>query len=138
MFLGDIRSTQGRPDRVHDYLPDVLHSASVDADLLEIFEKGRNLGSQNDLGASPLTAFVYRYLGFHGTRTTLRHARDMFAGITTPLAFLQTQNRDMVGAIIQGCAHIALSRAQALQELQRALRVDNVCPNQDANALLMP
>lgn len=138
MFLGDIRSTQGRPDRVHDYLPDVLHSASVDADLLEIFEKGRNLGSQNDLGASPLTAFVYRYLGFHGTRTTLRHARDMFAGITTPLAFLQTQNRDMVGAIIQACVHIALSRAQALQELQRALRVDNVCPNQDANALLMP
>lgn len=136
MFLGDIRSTQGRPDRVHDYLPDVPQNASVDADLLEIFEKGRNLGSQNDLGASPLTAFVYRYLGFDGTRKTLRHARDMFAGIITPLAFLQTQNRCMVEAIIQGCAHIALSRAQALHELQRALPVDNGCPKQAANALL--
>ena len=121
MFLGDIRSTQGRPDRVHDFLPQMPICAEVDADLLEIFEKGRNLASQNDLAASPLTAFVYRHLGFDGTRKTLRHARDMFAGITTPQAFLQTQNRAMVGAIIQACSHIALSRSAALQELQRAL-----------------
>ena len=121
MFLGDIRSTQGRPDRVHDFLPQVPICAEVDADLLEIFEKGRNLASQNDLAASPLTAFVYRHLGFEGTRKTLRHARDMFVGITTPLAFLQTQNPEMVRAIIQACSRIALSRSAALQELQRAL-----------------
>lgn len=121
MFLGDIRSAQGRPDRVHDFLPDAPLADGVDPDLLQIFENGRNLASQNDLAASPLTAFVYRHLGFDGTRKTLRHARDMFAGITTPQAFLQTQNGAMVGAMIQACAHIALSRTAALQELQRAL-----------------
>lgn len=121
MFLGDIRSPQGQPDRVHDFLPEAPISAQVDTDLLEVFEKGRNLGSSNDLAASPLTAFVYRYLGFEGTRTTLRHARDMFAGITTPLQFLQTQNREMVCAIIQACSHLALSRRDALQALQRSL-----------------
>jgi hypothetical protein len=79
------------------------------------------LGSSNDLAASPLTAFVYRYLGFEGTRIALRHARDMFAGITTPQQFLQTQNRDMVSAIIKACSHLALSRRDALQVLQRSL-----------------
>jgi hypothetical protein len=93
MFLGDIRSPQGRPDRVHDFLPEAPISAHVDTELLEVFEKGRNLGFSNDLAASPLTAFVYRYMGFEGTRSTLRHARDMFAGITTRQQFLQTQNR---------------------------------------------
>jgi hypothetical protein len=121
MFLGDIRSAQGHPDRVHDFLPEAPISAAVDAELLEVFEKGRNLGSSNDLAASPLTAFVYRYLGFEGTRIALRHARDMFAGITTPQQFLQTQNRDMVSAIIKACSHLALSRRDALQVLQRSL-----------------
>lgn len=121
MFLGDIRSAQGRPDRVHDFLPPAPIHADVDADMLDVFENGRNLASQHDLAASPLTAFVYRHLGYEGTRKTLRHARDMFAGITTPLAFLQTQNRDMVCAMAQACSHIALSRTAALQALQRAL-----------------
>lgn len=121
MFLGDIRSAQGHPDRVHDFLPEAPICANVDAELLEVFEKGRKLGSVNDLAASPLTAFVYRYLGFDGTRTALRHARDMFAGITTPQQFLQTQNREMVCAIIQACSHLALSRRDALQVLQHSL-----------------
>lgn len=121
MFLGDIRSAQGRPDRVQDFLPDAPRNAHVDADLQEVFEKGRNLASSNDLAASPLTAFVYRYLGYEGTRKALRHARDMFAGISTPRAFLQTQNREMVGAIIQACSRIALSRTQALHDLERSL-----------------
>ncbi len=121
MFLGDIRSLQGRPNRVHDFLPDVAANPGCDADLLEVFEKGRTLASHNDLAASPLTAFVYRHLGYEGTRKTLRHARDMFAGITTPQVFLQTQNRDMVCAIAQACSCIALSRSEALQELQKTL-----------------
>lgn len=121
MFLGDIRSPKGHPDRVHDFLPEAPISAQVDADLLEVFEKGRNMGSSNDLAASPLTAFVYRYMGIEGTRTTLRHARDMFVGISTPLQFLQTQNYEMVCAIIQACSHLALSRRDALQALQRSL-----------------
>jgi hypothetical protein len=121
MFLGDIRSAQGHPDRVHDFLPEVSANAPVDAELLEVFEKGRNMGSSNDLAASPLTAFVYRYMGFEGTRTALRHARDMFAGITTPQQFLQTQNREMVCAIIGACSHLALSRRDALNALQKSL-----------------
>lgn len=121
MFLGDIRSAQGRPHRVHDFLPDAPLNAQVDADLLDVFENGSNLSSTSGLVASPLTAFVYRYLGYDGTRKALRHARDMFASITTPRAFLQTQDPEMVGAIIQACSRIALSRTQALQELHRSL-----------------
>lgn len=45
MFLGEIRSAQGRPERVEDYLPAVPAKADVNPDLT----------------ASPITAFVYRY-----------------------------------------------------------------------------
>ena len=106
---------------MHDFLPEAHICAQVDTELLEVFEKGRNLGAINNLAPSPLTAFVYRYMGFEGTRTALRHARDMFAGITTPQQFLQTQNREMVRAIILACSQLALSRREALQALARSL-----------------
>lgn len=121
MFLGDISSAYGRPDRVEDFLPQAPLHARVDSDLLGVFETGRTLASNNDLTASPLTAFVYRYQGYEGTRKALRHARDMFAGLLSPKAFLQTLNRDMVCAIIQACSHIALSRTETLRALERSL-----------------
>lgn len=121
MFLGDISSAYGRPDRVEDFLPKAPLHAHVDSDLLGVFETGRTLASNNDMTASPLTAFVYRYQGYEGTRKALRHARDMFAGLLSPQGFLQTLNRDMVCAIIRACAHIALSRSDALRELEHTL-----------------
>jgi hypothetical protein len=123
MFLGDIRSAYGRPDRVEDFLPEAPISSHVRADLLEVFEKGRTLASNNELTASPLTAFVYRHLGDAGTRQALRYARDMFAGILTAPEFLEKLNRSMVSAIIHACARIALSRADALRKLDQRLQL---------------
>lgn len=121
MFLGEIRSAYGRPERVEDYLPAVPAKADVNAELLQAFEKGRTLESNNDLTASPITAFVYRYAGHQGTLDMLALARDMFDGQRTPLAFLQALDRVMVCAIVRGCAQIALSRRAALQTLEQSL-----------------
>ncbi|MES2583713.1 MAG: hypothetical protein V4627_13420 [Pseudomonadota bacterium] len=121
MFLGEIRSAYGRPERVEDYLPPVPPKADVNPELLAAFEKGRTLESNNDLTASPITAFVYRYIGRQGTQDALALAREMFDGQRTPLAFLQALDRVMVGAIVRACAQIALSRRQALQELAQSL-----------------
>jgi hypothetical protein len=121
MFLGEIRSAYGRPDRLEDYLPAVPPQADVNPDLLRAFEKGRTLESSNDLTASPITAFVYRYVGHQGTQDVLALAREMFEGQRTPLAFLQALDRAMVCAIVRGCAQIALSRREALQTLEQRL-----------------
>ena len=121
MFLGEIRSAYGRPDRLEDYLPAVPPQADVNPDLLRAFEKGRTLESNNDLTASPITAFVYRSVGHQGTQDALALAREMFEGLRTPLAFLQALDRAMVCAIVRGCAQIALSRRDALQTLEQRL-----------------
>jgi len=121
MFLGDIRSAYGRPDRVEDFLPEAPIHRDVDEDLLRVLEKGRTLESHNDLTASPLTAFVYRHVGYAGIRQILRDAREMYAGHLTALAFLKTLNRDMVCAVTDACARIALSRSAALREIAAQL-----------------
>jgi hypothetical protein len=83
-----------------------------------VLEKGRSLESVNDLTASKLTAFVYRYLGEAGTRPTLEQAKKMFEGSLSPKAFLTSLNRNMVRAIIRACAKISLSRGEALTALE--------------------
>ena len=121
MFLGEIRSAYGRPERVEDFLPAVPVAADVNPALLRAFEKGRTLESNNDLTASPITAFVYRYIGHQGIHDALVLAREMFDGQRTPLAFLQALDRSMVCAIVRGCAQIALSRREGLQALEQRL-----------------
>ncbi len=121
MFLGEIRSAHGQPEGVADYLPAVPAKSDVNPELLRAFEKGHSLESNNDLTASPVTAFVYRSVGHQGTQDALVLAREMFDGQRGPLAFLQALDRVMVVAIVRACAQIALSRRDALQELERKL-----------------
>lgn len=121
MFLGEIRSAYGRPERVEDYLPTVAAAQDVNPELLRVFEKGRTLESSNDLTASPITAFVYRSIGHAGTQQALLQARKMFDGTQSPLAFLQSLDRAMVCAIIRACGRIALSRSEPLQALEHSL-----------------
>jgi hypothetical protein len=121
MFLGDIRSTYGRPDRVDAFLPQAPNTQVLNPDLLRVFEKGRTQESSNDLTTSPITAFVYRYMGHAGTQQALHNARDMFKGAITPLAFLRTLNRSMVSDIVHASAGIAPSRRDALHTLAQLL-----------------
>ncbi len=122
MFLGDIRSPHGRPERLDDFLPQPPAAAQdTDPHLLHVFEKGRTLESSNDLTTSPITAFIYRSIGHAGVQAVLGQARSMFDGSLTPLAFLQSLDRDMLRAIIQASTAIALSRKDALLALEISL-----------------
>ncbi len=118
MLLGGISSADGRPERVEDFLPEPPSEQATNAQLLAVLEKGCSLESVNDLTASKLTAFVYRYLGEAGARSTLEQAKKMFEGTLSPRAFLTDLNRDMVRAIIRACAKISLSRREALTSLE--------------------
>ena len=120
MFLGDVRGAYGKPDRAEDFLPAVPAIEPVDAQLVVVLERGRE-ASANDLTVSPLTAFVYGYLGRDGTARALIHARKMFAGNLPAMAYLRSLNPDMVRALIRACARIALSRETALLALEKLL-----------------
>ncbi len=121
MFLGDIRSPYGRPDRVEDFLPLMPEPKKFNPNLLRVFESGRTLESSNDLTESPVTAFMYRCLGDDGMAQALGYARQMFEEKLSPLAFLQALDHDMVGAIARACSHIAVSRRTALLALEQSI-----------------
>jgi hypothetical protein len=121
MFLGDIRSAFGKPDRAEDFLPAPPDTEAVDAQLVDVLERGRARESTTDLTLSPLTAFTYRFLGHEGTRLALHKAKQMFAGDIAPRDFLAGLNPELVRAMIRACAHIALSRAEPLLALEKTL-----------------
>lgn len=121
MFLGDIRTPYGRPDRAEDFLPAPANAGDLDEQLLRVLEKGRAKESARDLTDSPLTAFVYRHLGHAGTMRALEQTKKMFAGELAPRDFLHGLDREMVRAMAAACAQIALSRREALLGLERTL-----------------
>ena len=122
MLLGDIRSPYGRPDRVEDFLPPPpADESKLDAQLLDVLEKGRARESASDLTVSPLTAFVYRSLGEEGTMQALAQARKMFAGELLARDFLGGLERGMVRSLTEACAQIAVSRREALLNLAQSV-----------------
>jgi hypothetical protein len=120
MFLGDIRSPLGRPDRVEDFLPEPVEHEDIQPDLLEIFQEGRSSEANHDLTASPLTAFVYRSLGHQGTLRLLFDAQSMFDGGVEAMAFLHKLPPTLVKPVALACARIALSRADKLKAIAEA------------------
>ena len=118
MFLGDIRSPYGKPVRVEDFLPPAKTATDIKPDLLQVLEKGRAQESSNDLTASPLTVFTYRWMGHEGSLLALQRSKHMFAGEMPALEFLKSLNPEMIGAIADACAHIAISRREALLKLK--------------------
>ena len=121
MFLGDMRANGDRPERVEDYLPSGPDKPDLDAQLLQVLEHGRPGDLSNDLAVSPLTAFIYRSLGHAATQAAIANGLAMVRGALTPMGFLQTLPRPMVCAVIDACAHIALSRQERLLEVKTTL-----------------
>ena len=70
---------------------------------------------------SPLTAFVYRSLGHERTIAAREQATRMFRHRISPREFLLTLERTMVRDVTKACAHIALSRMEALLEVEARL-----------------
>lgn len=121
MFLGDIASPYGKPDRAEDHLPQAPLGEGINEALLRVFEKGRSRESNNDLTASPLTAYVYRCIGHQGMQSAIVHAKKMFDGTLSPADFLRTLDAAMLKPIIRACAQIAFSRRDALLALEQTL-----------------
>jgi hypothetical protein len=125
MFLGDIRSLRGTPERIEDYLPTGPDTPGLDARLLQVLEKGRPEDSKNDLTISPLTAYMYRCLGPHGSDAALAQAGRMVRQEISTADFLGTLDADMLSNIIEACARIALSRRDRLLSLKATLQNDH-------------
>ena len=121
MFLGDIRANGDMPERVEDYLPAGPDTSDLDAQLLQVLEKGRPGDASNDLAVSPLTAYIYRCLGHVGTQVAITDCLRMLRGELSAVAFLHTLQPAMLRSVIDGCARIALSRKAGLLAIRASL-----------------
>lgn len=117
MMLGDLPNPRRRLLRVDDLLPPVAEKGDCDPALLEVFDQGRREASQRDLTHSPLTAYIYRAHGEAGMRALFEKSKALFAGTLAPLDFLLAVDPAVRKAIVEACACIAVSRAQALRAL---------------------
>ena len=117
MFLGDLKSRRGAPLRAEHFLPALPDRRPFDPALMRMLELGRSNESRNDLNTSPITAYLYRYLGQEGMALALQQANRMFAGDLTPKAFLNSLEPELVRTVAEACANIAVSRADALLAL---------------------
>ncbi len=122
MFLGDIRSAVGKPERIENYLPIGPEPQDLDPQVLHVLEKGRPEDSRNDLTISPLTAYMYRCLGAAGSAGALSRAQAMAKGELLPAQFLATLPPDMLASMIDACARIAISRRDPLVKLRSSLQ----------------
>jgi hypothetical protein len=122
MFLGDIRSTFGTPERVEDFLPAGPQAQGLDTQILQVLEMGRPADSRSDLTISPLTAYMYRCLGVAGSAEALVNAQQMTNGALPPAQFLATLPSDMLDNMIDACARIAISRRDSLILLKASLK----------------
>jgi hypothetical protein len=105
----------GMPCATSARLPAAPAKSVIDAGLHQLLKNGLEAHENPGLGALPLTAYVYEFLGQDATQKTLQQARQMFGGTLTPRAFLQHLDPEMVCAIIQNAAAIdAIHKAELL------------------------
>ncbi len=117
MLLGDIAIADQRSLRIEDFLPVLAEHPDIDQQMLDVFDQGRRAVSLRDSSQSPLSAYVYRYLGEAGTMALFAQAKALFGEKTSPEAFLQQLDSTLRKAIAQSCAKIAISRATLLNQL---------------------
>ena len=115
LFLDSMRCAEGGPFPAPPNKP-ILH-----ADLRQLLKHGLAPEGNPGLGALPLTAGIYGFLGQVATQQVRQQAKQMFDGILTPLAFLQMLDCNMVSAIIREMAKIDTSRREQLLALEHKL-----------------
>lgn len=116
MFLGDIRSSHSV--KIQDFLrlqPDVQRD--MDPFMLDILENGRPQPSRNDTAASPITAYLYRWLGEAGMTQAAEATQRLIANQITSTQFLRSLPASPLRELIAGCASISLSRSEPLHRL---------------------
>jgi hypothetical protein len=118
MFLGDLSTPGGKPERIDDYLPVCKGATGLDLQLLQLLEQGRSQDPRSDLTVSPLTAYIYRCLGPEGCASVMAQARRMADGELSAQALLRTLPAAMLEGIIDACSRIAVSRRERLLDLK--------------------
>lgn len=123
-FMGDLRHESSIPkmelflDKKRISLPEAKDKNPVITDLLTF---GRASDSVYDTKASPLSAFLYDFLGEKKIIQHYQEAKDLFLGKLSAENFLLNQNEELVDSIANACAQVAYTRKTRLESIRNIL-----------------
>jgi hypothetical protein len=118
LFMGEVRQDGENGRGLGDSLPRLPLHPAVDpgAIVYNLLETGRGSPAEfTDLRNSPLSVFIYNYLGPEGVATTLEQAHALFAGSLAAERFLLLLDPRLLSAIAEGCAIMVPTRSEKLR-----------------------
>jgi len=118
LFMGEVRQEDENGRSLGDFLPGVPQHPGVDPDSIvyNLLETGRGSPAEfTDLRNSPLSVFIYSYLGPEGVAAALEQVRALFAGSLEAEQFLLQLDPRLLSAIAQGCAIMVPTRSEKLR-----------------------
>jgi hypothetical protein len=105
-------------DKLIDLIPEIPNSHhlkdDIEAEVLELLEKGRSQQSAYDLKNSPLTTYMVKSIGFDEMRRQREQSQQFFQKKITAEAFLAQCDRLVIDTIIEGISQLFDRRKKAL------------------------
>jgi len=118
LFMGEVQLEGYEARNLADYLPKHSLHPTVDPGSLvyNLLETGRASPAEfTDLRNSPLSIFIYNWLGPEGVVTGLERARAMFKGHLEAEQFLQQLDGGLLSAVAEACAIMVPTRSAKLR-----------------------
>jgi len=118
-FMGEARLEGDEVRSLADYLPMHPLNPALDPGSLvyNLLETGRASPAEfTDLRNSPLSIFIYNWLGPEGVVAGLERARAMFDGHLEAEQFLQQLDHGLLSAVAETCAIMVPTRSEKLRQ----------------------
>lgn len=123
-FMGELHQETRNLQRMENFLLETPTEKGRDINdqVLKLLEKGRKVESNFDRKTSPLSAFLYKYVGDSHLEESFQHVKSFGNLKISRMDFLRLQNIQMISQIAQACAKIAFTRSDALLKLVDSLK----------------
>ncbi len=119
LFMGEARLEGDEVRNLADFLPMHPLNPALDPGSLvyNLLETGRASPAEfTDLRNSPLSIFIYNWLGPEGVIAGLERARAMFDGHLEAEQFLQQLDCGLLSAVAEACAMMVPTRSEKLRQ----------------------
>lgn len=126
LLIGEMEGDE-QISSLEDLLPEINISpqAKVGSTLFGLLAFGRASVSSFDMQNSPLSLFIYKFLGSDDVKLHLNVAREMFDGALAPLDFLNQLPAGLIVPLARACAALAITRSAALYAYAAARETAN-------------
>jgi len=118
MLVGMQIDDDHQVERAEDYLNPLTDAEKkpFNPKVLHLLASGRTQDSEFDMKQSPITAYVYQYVGTTGIVEMSSHAKDLFEKKITHEDFLRTCPPELLNNMARACAKLAITRTKALEK----------------------